>query len=60
MDFSLIGWDPIVSLLAGMVNLILVDRKDLFLWGDGLTNNFVDFSVRENLTFKILVEDFFY
>jgi len=34
MEFSLIGWDPIVSLLlAGKVELIAMGKKDLFLWG---------------------------
>jgi len=36
LDISLIGWDPIVSLLmAGIVGLIIVDGTDLFLWGMG-------------------------
>ena len=36
VDLSLTGWDPIVSLLlAGIVELIVVDVKDLFLLGRG-------------------------
>jgi len=36
VDFSLIGWNSIVlPLLAGLVELIVVDGKDPFLWGMG-------------------------
>ena len=52
MDFSLIGWDPIVSpLLAGLVELIVVDGKYTFIWGDGVKTNFADYIFKRKICF---------
>jgi len=50
VDFSLIGWDPNLSLLlAGSAKPLVVDGKGPSLWGERLKTNFVDYSVEEIL-----------
>jgi len=47
VDFSLIGYDPTMSLiLAGSLNAIAVHLKGLWPWGGDLKNDSVDHSVR--------------
>jgi len=54
VDFSLIGCDPKVSLLsAGIGNSFADRRKGLCVWGGGLENDFVDNSIRKNISLLI-------
>jgi len=55
VDFSLIGYNPTVShLLAGIPICIADDVKGLWQWGgDGLKNNFVDFSVEKKVLLNL-------
>ena len=61
MDFPLIGWNLKVSLLlAGLVKLVVDDRKDLSIQGVGLKYNSVDYSVRVNLTYSVITKNSFF
>ena len=50
VDFSLIGYDPKVSLLLAVIaNSLADDMKGLWMWGGGgLKINFVDFTVQKS------------
>jgi len=51
MNFYLIGWKPMVTLLlAGLAKRLVDNGKDRCGWGDGVKTNFVDYSVEISLT----------
>jgi len=55
VDIFLTDWDNNVSLLVvGKVMPLVVDGKDLFLWGNGLETNLVD-SFLQRKQFLILL-----
>ena len=56
VGFSLMAYDPKVShLLAGIAMSIADEEKDLWLCGDGLKNDCIDYSVRTKLSLTSLI-----
>jgi len=55
--FSLIGYDPKVSLVLARIAISIADvMKGLWMWdGDGLKINFVDFSVKTKFFLSCLI-----